>query len=72
MAGSVHGDPGDPQAVTSHGYSIEAVYPGSCAGEILVKVWPRRWSDRENAFRVGSDGEPDRQDQALHPLRLPV
>lgn len=72
VAGAVHGDPGDPQAVTSHGYSIGAIYPGSFAGEILVKVWPRRWSDREKAFRVCSDGVPDRQDHALHRLRLPV
>ena len=64
-AGAAHKKNGD------HGYSVAAVVQAK-DGSLAVRVWPRRWSDKNKRFRDDGDNTPERQPYAELKLRLPV
>ena len=65
-AGAAHGEKNAPAA---HGYNIAAVMRGP-GSELRLRLWPRRWSAKNKAFRPDTDSLPDGQMFAEHTLRL--
>lgn len=65
-AGAAHGEQDAPEA---HGYNVAAVIRGP-KGELRLRLWPRRWSGKNKAFRPDTDNLPDGQLFAEHVLRL--
>lgn len=68
-AGAVHGDKLPPEVPASHGYSFAAVVPGGDE-TLRLRVWPRRWSDKNKGFTVDTDNTPDQRNYAEHGLEL--
>ncbi len=64
-AGAAH------KAGGEHGYSVAAIV-GARDGSLSVRVWPRRWSDKNKGFRDDVDNTPERSGYAEHTLRLRV
>lgn len=65
-AGAAHNEQGAPEA---HGYNIAAVIR-TANGDLRLRLWPRRWSTKNKAFRPDTDNLPDGQifaEHALHP-----
>ncbi len=54
VAGAAHGEARQPGVAPSHGYNLAAVYPRE-EGGLVLRVWGRRWSDKNKEFR--SDGD---------------
>lgn len=65
-AGAAHGEQDAPEA---HGYNVAAVIRQP-NGELRLRLWPRRWSAKNKAFRPDTDNLPDGQLIAEHPLHL--
>lgn len=65
-AGATHGDAEPAGVPASHGYSFGAL--GREAGKAVVRVWPRKWSPKNAAFRTDHDNVPDGQEHAEHDL----
>jgi type I restriction enzyme M protein len=73
VAGAVHGEKLPADIPASHGYNIAAVYPTQ-DGELVLRVWPRLWSDNNKDFRLDIHHVPPRREYAEHRLlnvRLP-
>ena len=51
----------------SHGYSFSAVVAGE-DGTLQLRVWPRRWSDKNARFVADTDNTPEAFPYAEHPL----
>jgi 3',5'-cyclic AMP phosphodiesterase CpdA len=66
-AGAVHGDKLPPGVPASHGYSFAAVIAGD-DGALRLRVWPRRWSEKNKCFTVDTDNTPKDRPFAEHPL----
>ncbi|WP_437658711.1 metallophosphoesterase [Sorangium sp. So ce1182] len=69
-AGAVHGERQPEGVPAGHGYNFAAVV--RCAGtdELVLRVWPRRFSDKNTDFRPDVDNLPPRCLYAEHRLRL--
>lgn len=65
-AGAAHNDMSAPAA---HSYNIAAVVDGP-GGELRLRLWPRRWSDKNKAFRPDTDNLPDGKMFTEHILHL--
>ncbi|MCY1074685.1 metallophosphoesterase [Archangium lansingense] len=73
IAGAAHGDHQPAGVPASHGYNMVAVYPRP-AGGLLLRVWPRLWSDNNKDFRPDIHNLPKGRDYAEHAvesIRLP-
>ena len=69
-AGAAHGDRA-PQGVPSgHGYNFAAVVH-TAAGDLVLRTWPRRFSDANKDFRADVDNVAPDRPYAEHLLRLP-
>ena len=66
-AGAVHGDKLPPGVPASHGYSFAAVVPGE-NGTLRLRVWPRRWSEKNKFFTADTDNTPKDRPYAEHTL----
>jgi predicted MPP superfamily phosphohydrolase len=66
-AGAVHGDKLSPGVPASHGYSLAAVVANE-DGTLRLRVWPRRWSEKNKCFTVDTDNTPKDRPFAEHPL----
>jgi 3',5'-cyclic AMP phosphodiesterase CpdA len=70
-SGAAHGERNkDPTTPTGHGYSFGAIVSGARDGELLLRVWPRRFSDKNKDFRADLDNIPRGATFAEHPVRL--
>lgn len=69
-AGAAHGDPQPEGIPAGHGYSFAAVVPGPGPGELSLRLWPRRWSDKNKDFRPDQECLPRGRAHAEHSLRL--
>lgn len=70
-SGAAHGErQKDPATPTGHGYSFGAVVPGARAGELLIRVWPRIFSDKNKDFRADLDNIPRGATYAEHAVHL--
>ncbi len=65
-AGATHGDAEPAGVPPSHGYSFGAI--GREGGKAIVRVWPRKWSPKNTAFRTDHDNVPDGREHAEHDL----
>lgn len=63
-AGASHGDQKEP---ASHGYNFAAVMRAP-NGDLSLRLWPRRWSNKTKAFRDDTDNLPDGDRYAEHTL----
>ena len=66
VAGAAHMD-ADQAATTSHGYNVASLLRAP-DGRLLLRVWPRRWSNKMD-FRLDTDNVPDGQQFAEHVIR---
>jgi calcineurin-like phosphoesterase family protein len=64
-AGAVHGEQQPAGVPPDHGYSVAAIYPHKDR-ELLLRVWPRRWSDQNKEFRADVHNLPKERDCAEH------
>jgi len=64
-AGAVHGEKPQEGVPGDHGYSLAAIYPHKDR-EILLRVWPRRWSGQNTDFRADVHNLPKERDCAEH------
>jgi hypothetical protein len=63
-AGAVHGDrTGDRR----HGYSIAGLFR-TTHGQLVVRVWPRRWVERERRFVLDAENVAEPRIYAEYPL----
>jgi predicted MPP superfamily phosphohydrolase len=67
VAGSAHGDAMPEGIPAGHGYNFGAVVRTDRGGA-AVRIWPRRWVEKDGEFRVDKDSTPDRADFSEHPL----
>jgi len=68
VAGSAHGEQLPEGIPSGHGYNLAAVFR-SDDGQLVLRVWPRRWSDKNKRFIEDSDNVPAGQPYSEHPLR---
>jgi len=73
VAGSVHGEKNGPDVPAGHGYSFGAVLRGE-GGKAVLRVFPRKWSDRKKEFQLDVDNVPAEPSFAEHalPIKLPA
>jgi 3',5'-cyclic AMP phosphodiesterase CpdA len=69
VAGSAHGEQMPAGIPSGHGYNLAAVFR-SDDGQLVLRVWPRRWSDKNKRFIEDSDNVPAGQPYSEHALRL--
>ena len=65
VAGAVHGEVHD---VTGHGYSVASIV-ARADGLLVLRIWPRSWSQANKDFRVSIDQIPEGAVFAEHKLR---
>lgn len=68
VSGTAHGEANEP---IGHGYSFGSIV-ASPDGRTSLRLWPRKWSDRNKDFRVDVDNVPDGRTSADHDLRLVI
>ena len=68
VAGAVHAEDAPHGPPIAHGYNAASILQDN-TGRLLLKVWPRRWSEKNKDFRVDVDNVPEGKDHAAHPLR---
>lgn len=66
VSGTAHGEANEP---VGHGYSFGSIV-ARADGRTSLRLWPRKWSDRNKDFRVDVDNVPDGHKSADHELRL--
>jgi predicted MPP superfamily phosphohydrolase len=69
VAGAAHGEQLPAGIPSGHGYNLSAVFLSE-DGQLVLRVWPRRWSDKHKRFTEDSDNVPTGQLYSEHPLRL--
>lgn len=69
-AGAVHGERSPERSLETHSYQFAAVFADE-AGRVLLRVWPRRFSDRGKRFVADREGTEENQDYAEHLLSAP-
>jgi len=69
VAGAAHGDPVAAGIPAGHGYNLAAVYLAE-GGQLVLRVWPRRWSDKRKAFVADQDNVSGHHPYSEHLLRL--
>jgi predicted MPP superfamily phosphohydrolase len=67
VAGSAHGDALPPGVPAGHGYNFGAVVRGASGGA-SVRIWPRRWVEKDGEFRIDQDSTPEGAAFSEHPL----
>lgn len=68
-AGAVHGDKQPTNVPAGHGYNISSLYRTS-SGTLNLRIWTRKWSDRQKRFVQDSDATPKNQAYAEHDIEL--
>jgi hypothetical protein len=69
VSGAAHGEQRQAGTPAGHGYNLAAVYLAD-GGQLVLRVWPRRWSDKRKAFVEDQDNVPTEQPFSEHLLRL--
>lgn len=69
-AGAAHGDKAPKGVPNSHGYNFAAVVY-TAEGDLVLRIWPRRFSDPNKDFRVDVDNVSPDHPYAEHLLRPP-
>ena len=68
-AGATHAEAAKPgEAPTGHGYSLGALV-ALPSGELVVRIWPRRWSSKTTRFVLDVDNIDEAKGYAEHRLR---
>jgi len=67
-AGAAHGENLPPEIPSGHGYNFGAILRRG-DGSYFVRLYPRRWSDKNKSFRPDYENLPDGRETAEHPLR---
>jgi 3',5'-cyclic AMP phosphodiesterase CpdA len=67
VAGAAHDEARPSGSAPSHGYNVAAVYPAE-EGGLVLRVWGRRWSDKNKEFRTDMDDVAAGQPFAEYPL----
>lgn len=68
VAGAAHGEQLPAGASAGHGYNIAAVFLTE-DGQLVLRVWPRRWSDKNKLFVADHENIPQGESFAEHHLR---
>ncbi|ADO68815.1 uncharacterized protein STAUR_1011 [Stigmatella aurantiaca DW4/3-1] len=68
VAGAAHGEQMPVGVSAGHGYNIAAVFLSE-GGQLILRVWPRRWSDKHKLFLPDQDNVPPGQPYAEHAMR---
>jgi tetratricopeptide (TPR) repeat protein len=66
-AGAAHGEQGG--APTAHGYNFAGIFEKR-DGNLELRIWPRRWSQRHPRFVLDTDGLQSGEIFATHALRI--
>lgn len=69
VSGAAHGDPSADHISTGHGYNFGSLL-ARYDGQLLLRVWPRVWSQKNTDFRKDVDNTPKKQQFAEHELRF--
>ena len=67
-AGASHEERGPSRAAPSHGYNHAAIFL-SPKGTLILRIWPRRWSEKNKEFRTDSDNVPPNSQYSEHEIR---
>ena len=70
VAGSVHGEDLPAAVPASHGYNFAEIIDDN--GRLTLRLWPRRWSDKNKKFRLDAENAPNNEHSvdihlAIHP-----
>ena len=71
VAGAAHGEQMPEGTPAGHGYNLAALVAGE-DGFVRLRVWPRKWSDRNKDFRADMDGVDEARGYAEHALPVRV
>lgn len=66
-AGAVHGDKLPEGVPASHGYNVASVMAFE-GGAIKLRIWPRKWSEKKQAFVQDTDNTTEEEPYAEHAL----
>ncbi|MCE9666340.1 metallophosphoesterase [Myxococcus stipitatus] len=69
VAGAAHGDAAATGVPSGHGYNLAAIYVTD-GGQLVLRVWPRRWSDKRKGFVTDQDNVSGHHPYSEHLLRL--
>jgi calcineurin-like phosphoesterase family protein len=69
VAGAAHGEQMPEGVPAGHGYNLAALFAGD-DGSVRLRVWPRKWSDRNKDFRADVDGVDEARGYAEHALSV--
>lgn len=69
IAGVVHSDKDSRDAPGRHGYNIAAIEQDE-NGALELRIWPRRWSDKNKEFRADMDLLDDGRTSITHSLPI--
>lgn len=68
-AGAAHGDKKKHTKPASHGYNITSIVQ-LADGQLELRVWPRKWSDKTKRFVADVDSLPKAESFSRHPITL--
>lgn len=71
VAGAAHGEQTPEGVPAGHGYNLAALFAGE-DGSLRLRVWPRKWSDRNKDFRADMDGVDETRGYAEHAIHVKV
>ncbi|MBI3268844.1 MAG: metallophosphoesterase [Planctomycetes bacterium] len=74
VAGAVHAEVPQPGVAPDHGYNFAALVR-DVDGTLKLRVWPRRWSDKNKDFRSDGDNLPRGaaySEHAVQKIKLPA
>ncbi|WP_375768529.1 TIR domain-containing protein [Archangium gephyra] len=69
VSGAAHGEQTATGGSPGHGYNLAAVFLEN-GGQLVLRVWPRRWSEKNKTFVEDQDNVPPGQPYSEHPLNL--
>jgi predicted MPP superfamily phosphohydrolase len=69
VAGAAHDEQAPANTPAQHGYNFGAIWVRD-DGQLILRVWPRIWSQRNHDFRVDVHNVPNGEAFADHTLRL--
>ncbi len=69
VAGAAHAEKERDHVPARHGYNIAAIEQQE-DGTLVLRIWPRRWSEKNKEFRADMDLLEDGQTSIAHPLPI--
>ncbi|HYO51965.1 TIR domain-containing protein [Archangium sp.] len=69
ISGAAHGEQLPTGGAAGHGYNVAAVFLAD-GGQLVLRVWPRRWSEKNKTFVEDQDNVPPGKSYSEHPLKL--